>query len=1318
MHPDQLPPALQAVIARVVKAERRRADRQAENARKEVYAALGEVLVKSLPGVFLKAAEHAPAGGVKVQGKEYTGGQFIPADVMQRATAEERAAVSGEGKRDETRPAEPKPDRNGEREQRARARAERQRARDLFRNGGDTEVINLAGDGIDLPDKRKTFDPERYQRPGAVAEDLSRFDAVVGEVADRLAGTPDADMRKVTAAADRMRAKLDRAGGRVEAAGDAYRTAVSAREQLAAAEPDQPTEEMYAEANPDDPEPPPPADPDADTDAYDSALESWESRRDKWLAKAEKEYEKTQAKWEAAVDKADDKVDAAADKMATAIEVYEELYSEVGGDLADVVSDAVNAKLKAIDAEERRDEAEDEADAESDEQDDEEPEDEVEDEPEEEDDEPDRLTREAKSLGLSLQLADLKEGVRRGVAADVWAYRDLLAACEDEWNTERFTKADRSHLVRKVIRNKLGRRQVVWVKPQDAAKAERGGAVGEDGQPVKDEPKPLTREQVAESRTIIAQAVADPNKLNPEQLKDLARHVDAITKEEARGLLKTLGAKLSGDQKAVAERLVAAVRAGREQGKGVGDALRAAGNKTTGQYGAWGAAAGGGAKPVSRDEFPKRGAGPGESSTGERHKESHSQDDPAAKNASYGDMTDEQIGQRIDSLLNKGGEIEKAREAAKSAADSAEWSLHIHGRVDGKYGLYDNPGGGRSKESNLVSLHETEQEAEEAYREQFRKKVQPHKERVSALEKESRDLIAEEERRKDKPAEAQPKKPSVEIPEAVSRQVKDALAVLKDHADNLERGRQADKKFRGEGRYEREAHDKGAKRLAAAKETLDEFRKHASGNGVDAEQVITSHGGIPDHEMSPAGRDYDKPEELKPTGKITPTITPAEFDRRMGSIDHRDSGRVEVPEPVRPLEADDADKERFDAAVERRDRMQAWAADRPDDLRAEEQVRRAEARVREAELPDVPERREPVARPVPNTDHRARAATHRQTAQELEAVARDAAAEGDREAARLNAVAARASREAANTHDEVATVKRLQERERAALAADQERRRQEAEAKIGDTAGRLDEARAKEEAAKKRLEDLRAGRTEPAPKPAGRRRNFQTIRKQAAEGMAAGAAAMQAPHDGSALPEQPMYASLSREQRADLDAQHRAAKTRQDARGVELLAQRLAAEAESNRRADAAVGANKPAAPENKYNASQLESGLWVTPHTLGTYSTRRDAETAARATLNDYAPRKQRQPKPEKPRAGELRDDINAAAQEQRASGKIGKQTSDMTQAEFLQKQGALYGGGDRAKAAHRRMVEGTISRGEYVPPEVLADYPDLAAKLTAGST
>jgi len=42
------------------------------------------------------AAAHAPKGGVSVAGKQFTGGQFIPSDVMDRATPEERARVEGE----------------------------------------------------------------------------------------------------------------------------------------------------------------------------------------------------------------------------------------------------------------------------------------------------------------------------------------------------------------------------------------------------------------------------------------------------------------------------------------------------------------------------------------------------------------------------------------------------------------------------------------------------------------------------------------------------------------------------------------------------------------------------------------------------------------------------------------------------------------------------------------------------------------------------------------------------------------------------------------------------------------------------------------------------------------------------------------------------------------------------------------------------------------------------------------------------------------------------------------------------------------------
>jgi len=48
--------------------------------------------------VLMKAAQHAPKGGVSVGGKEYSGGEFIPAEVMANATPEEKAAVEGGGK--------------------------------------------------------------------------------------------------------------------------------------------------------------------------------------------------------------------------------------------------------------------------------------------------------------------------------------------------------------------------------------------------------------------------------------------------------------------------------------------------------------------------------------------------------------------------------------------------------------------------------------------------------------------------------------------------------------------------------------------------------------------------------------------------------------------------------------------------------------------------------------------------------------------------------------------------------------------------------------------------------------------------------------------------------------------------------------------------------------------------------------------------------------------------------------------------------------------------------------------------------------------
>lgn len=231
-----------------------------------------------------------------------------------------------------------------------------------------------------------------------------------------------------------------------------------------------------------------------------------------------------------------------------------------------------------------------------------------------------RLERVTAELGVNAVGANYLDVLRFVKATEPEEYERLLwdvadAMALEDLDAERLTKADRSHLVRKVITNRLGHRQVVWVRPQDG-ETPRGASAGQAahaGNPTHaGGAVTLTQEQKAESRSIVAKAVSDPNALNPEQVKLLAAHVNAITKEDAKGLLRVLGQKLGGDQIAVAQRLVAAIRAGRQKGHGVGDALERAGHPVTGQYGAWGRAAGGGEKPASRDEFPKRGVGPGE----------------------------------------------------------------------------------------------------------------------------------------------------------------------------------------------------------------------------------------------------------------------------------------------------------------------------------------------------------------------------------------------------------------------------------------------------------------------------------------------------------------------------------------------------------------------------------------------------------------------------------------------------------------------------------------------------------------------------------
>ena len=43
------------------------------------------------------AQVHAPKGGVSIGGKQFKGGEFIPGDVLEKATDQEKAAIAGDG---------------------------------------------------------------------------------------------------------------------------------------------------------------------------------------------------------------------------------------------------------------------------------------------------------------------------------------------------------------------------------------------------------------------------------------------------------------------------------------------------------------------------------------------------------------------------------------------------------------------------------------------------------------------------------------------------------------------------------------------------------------------------------------------------------------------------------------------------------------------------------------------------------------------------------------------------------------------------------------------------------------------------------------------------------------------------------------------------------------------------------------------------------------------------------------------------------------------------------------------------------------------
>lgn len=66
-------------------------------------------LLKKKDSLTLYEAMHAPAGGVTIGGKHYVGGQFIPSDVVDNATAEEKKQLEGGGQPPK-KPGKPKPE--------------------------------------------------------------------------------------------------------------------------------------------------------------------------------------------------------------------------------------------------------------------------------------------------------------------------------------------------------------------------------------------------------------------------------------------------------------------------------------------------------------------------------------------------------------------------------------------------------------------------------------------------------------------------------------------------------------------------------------------------------------------------------------------------------------------------------------------------------------------------------------------------------------------------------------------------------------------------------------------------------------------------------------------------------------------------------------------------------------------------------------------------------------------------------------------------------------------------------------------------------
>jgi hypothetical protein len=100
------------------------------------------------------AAAHAPKGGVSVQGKEYKGGEFIPGDVMDKATEEEKKAIKGgEKPKGKPRSAKPKTKATATKIAKVNSWAKEkfgsdEKAENFTKWFGDSKIVNESGEPI------------------------------------------------------------------------------------------------------------------------------------------------------------------------------------------------------------------------------------------------------------------------------------------------------------------------------------------------------------------------------------------------------------------------------------------------------------------------------------------------------------------------------------------------------------------------------------------------------------------------------------------------------------------------------------------------------------------------------------------------------------------------------------------------------------------------------------------------------------------------------------------------------------------------------------------------------------------------------------------------------------------------------------------------------------------------------------------------------------------------------------------------------------------------------------------------------------------